>query len=243
MKIEFFSSVIGVADTFPILESKKNLPSWMSDARRDFSEKQNKRDLTITKCPGIVEALTKGFLVTSWHDIDVVSTDNDLNAGSPSEQLNDMLGNPTLQIQSGDGIGKFLPRRPWSNKNILKINTPWHIKSNVKFLMIPVPYTTMFEFESCVGVLDPAISSEINVQGYVNGRGTFTIKAGQPICQLIPLTEEQYDFVVRDMNEEDQIWLKKRTYLNNSGFSLNKSALRAAYGKFIGKFKKCPFAK
>lgn len=244
MKIEFFSSVVGVADSFPILESKKNLPSWMYDARREFADKNNKRELTITRCPGIVEALTKGFIVTAWHDIDVVSGENELNAASPSELLNTILeGNPSLQVQSGDGIGKFLPRRPWSNKNILKINTPWHIKSNVKFLMIPIPYTDMFEYESCIGVLDPAISSEINVQGYVNGRGTFTIRAGQPICQLIPLTEEQYTFVVRDMNEEDEKWLKTRQFLNNSTFILNKSVIKSAYGKFINKFKKCPFAK
>ncbi len=238
MKIEFFSAVDGVAAAHPILESKKSMPNWMYQARQAFQENANKRDLTISRCPGIVETLTKGFVVTAWHDIDVVSEEHTLNAASPSEELNSLLdGNPTLQIQSGDGIGKFLPRRPWSNKNILKINTPWHIKSDVKFLMIPMPYTDFFEFESCIGVLDPSISSEINVQGYVNGRGTFTIKAGQPICQLIPLTENSYDFEVRDQNEEDEKWLKTRKYLNNSTFIMNKSALRNAYNRFLQTFK------
>lgn len=237
MKIEFFSAVKGVSGAFPILESKKSMPQWMHQARQAFSENQNKRDLTITKCPGIVEILTKGYVVTAWHDIDVVSNENTLDCSSPSSQLNDMLGNPTLQIQSGDGIGKFLPRRPWSNKNILKINTPWHIKSDCKFLMIPLPYTDFFEFESCTGVLDPSISSEINVQGYVNGRGTFTIKAGQPLCQLIPLTDENCEVEVRDMNQEDKDWLETRSYLNNSSFSLNKSVLRGAYNRFLRAFK------
>lgn len=234
MKIEFFSAVHGVASAYPIIESKKNMPNWMYDARKEYSQNENKRDLTISRCPGIVEVLTKGFVVTAWHDIDVVSTEHELNAGSPSELLNTLLdGNPTLQIQSGEGIGKFLPRRPWSNKNILKINTPWHIKADTKFLMIPLPYTDIFEFESCIGILDPAISSEINVQGYVNGRGSFTIKAGQPLCQLIPLTQEQYEFVVRDMDDSDEKWLKTRKYLNNSSFIINKNIIRTAYNKFL----------
>lgn len=237
MKIEFFSAVDGLSQTYPIIESKKNMPKWMYTARKAFSEAQDKRDLTITKCPGIVEILTKGFVVTAWHDIDVNSEDQGLTGSTPSEELNTLLGNPVIQVQSGEGIGKFLPRRPWSNKDILKINTPWHIKSDIKFLMIPLPYTEEFEFESCTGILDPSVSSEINVQGYVNGRGKFTIKAGQPLCQLIPLTDDSYDFEVRDANEDDRKWLKTRKYLNNSSFSLNKNILRSAYNRFIQSFR------
>ena len=237
MKIEFFSAVKGVATAFPVLESKKNIPQWMYNARQAYSEQQDKRDLSISKCPGIVEILTKGFVVRAWHDIDVTSEDSGLSGKTPSEELNTLLGNPVIQIQSGEGIGKFLPRRPWSNKDILKINTPWHIKADCKFIMIPLPYTDSFEFESCTGILDPAVSSEINVQGYVNGRGSFTIKAGQPICQLIPLTDEAYEVEVRDMNDEDKNWIETRKYLNNSGFSMNKSLLRSAYNKFLQTFK------
>lgn len=237
MKIEFFSAVRGVAEAFPVLESKKNIPQWMYTARQAYSEQQDKRDLSISKCPGIVEVLTKGFVVRAWHDIDVVSEEHGLSGKTPSEELNTLLGNPVIQIQSGEGIGQFLPRRPWSNKDILKINTPWHIKADCKFLMIPLPYTDAFEFESCTGILDPSVSSEINVQGYVNGRGSFTIKAGQPICQLIPLTDDSYEIEVRDMNDEDKKWIETRKYLNNSGFTMNKSLLRTAYNRFLQTFK------
>jgi hypothetical protein len=101
--------------------------------------------------------------------------------------------------------------------------------------MIPIPYTDQFEIESCIGILDPSISSEINIQGYVNGFGEFTIKAGTPLAQLVPLSNSKYDFVVRDKNEKDTTWLKKRKFLNSISFNLSKAKINQAYQKFFNK--------
>ena len=34
--IEFFSSIEGVAETFPIRLAKEVIPSWVNEARKDF---------------------------------------------------------------------------------------------------------------------------------------------------------------------------------------------------------------
>ena len=44
--------------------------------------------------------------------------------------------------------------------------------------MIPLPYSDEFGFESTIGILDPSISSEINIQAYINGTGVLKIRAG-----------------------------------------------------------------
>ena len=85
-----------------------------------------------------------------------------------------------------------------------------------------------------MGILDPGFSSEINVQGYWNKKiGVHLIKAGTPIAQLIPLTEKSYDYVVRDMNQNDERWIKKRKYLNFFSFQFARNVVKNAYIKHV----------
>jgi hypothetical protein len=183
--------------------------------------------------------MTTGFVVTAWHDTDIESTPDKMTITIPDVGLNELLdkrGN-TTQIQTAQGVAKYIPKRPWSQKSILKINTPWHVLAprGVKFMFIPLPYTDQFEFESTIGILDPGISSEVNVQGYWNvGFGKHTIKAGTPLCQIIPITEKSYSMVCRDANKKDELWLKKRKFLDNFSFVLQRNKLKDAYHKHVG---------
>lgn len=225
--IEFFSIVNGVSETFPIIESKTFFPNWIKQARLEIS------NTNISRCPGIISLFTSGYYVLSSWDIQIVSEKDKITGYCPSMKIEELLGKSPIQVQLSEGIAKYIPKRPWSNPNILKINTPWHIKSKIKFLILPLAYTENMEIESTIGILDPSISSEINVQSYINGFGTFSIKAGQPICQLIPITEEKQNFTVRDATSKDLSWIKKREYLNNLSFIFNKNIVQKAYKKFF----------
>jgi hypothetical protein len=230
-KIEFFSKVQGLTEAYPITTARQTLPSWVNLARADYQ--QNKSDIHIARCPGIIDILTTGFIVHAWHDIEIQADETRVNMSMPSVTLNDVLGKDVMQVQRADSIAKFIPKRPWSNPNILKINTPWQIVApkGVKFFMMPLPYNEHMMFECCQGILDPALSSDINLQGYWNARGSHLIKAGTPLAQLIPITEQQYDHVIRDATEHDLAWLEKRKYFDNIGFILNKSKIVQAYHK------------
>lgn len=232
MKIDFFSTVAGVADTFPIVQAKDKLPNWLHVARQEFKSVEDKRQSTLTRCPGIIDVLTSGFIVTSPYDMEIHSDETGITAYINPE-MEELLGKPPAQTQDGNSLGKYLPKRPWSSKHILKINTPWHIKAECKFIMMPVSYTDEFGFESTTGILDPSVSSEINVQGYINGYGILQIKAGQPLCHLIPITEQMYKYDVRDMTQHDARWISKRKFINNCTFILNKSLIKKAYKKYI----------
>ena len=231
-KIEFFSTIDGVAETFPIIETKRSMPSWVKVAQQEYKNLPT-HGFHIARCPGIIDVMTTGYVVTAWHDIAIKSNPGGLETVVPDVQLENLLEKPVVQVQSGDSVAKHIPKRPWSNKHILKINTPWHIISDCKFIMIPMPYTDQFECESCIGILDPSISSEINIQGYVNGLGEFTIAAGTPLAQLIPMSQQNYKLLVRDMNEKDSNWIKKRKFLNSISFSFNKTKVMNAYKKFF----------
>jgi hypothetical protein len=238
--IEFFSSVDGLTESFPIIKHSKELPKWINLAREDFKQQQES-ELTksqhIFKCPGIFHVFSLGFLVTSWHDFEITCTDRGLNWTIPDKMMNVLLERDVIQLQSGDGIAKYIPKRPWSIPHIIKLNTPWHViaPKNVKFLMLPLPYAEEMDFECCPGILDPGYSSEINIQLYWNKiRGNRVVKAGTPLAYLIPLTEKNYNFVVRDKNEKDEKWLKKRKYLNFFSFVFGRNKVKDSYLKHYG---------
>jgi hypothetical protein len=237
--IEFFSTINGVYDLFPIVDSKECIPDWMYNARKEVSDS---REPNITRCPGIVDIFNTGYIVKSWHDIEVICAADKITVTIPDKQINDLYGSPPIQIQHQDGISKHIPKRPWSQKSIIKINTPWHLMApkGLKFIIIPIPYSEDFVFESSSGILDPSISSEINIQGYWNVPfGKQTLKAGTPIAQIIPLSSEKYNMVCRDATERDMKWVNKRPYFNNFSFLLQRNKIKEAYEKHNE--RKCPF--
>lgn len=229
--IEFFSMIDGVAETFPIKPAQEVIPKWVYNAKADYM-KSDKKDMHIFKCPGIFDMFMTGYVLTNWVDVEIKTNDVGFSVTIPDPTIQEMLGKDIIQSQVHDGVSKFLPKKPWSVKSILKINTPWHVvvPKNVKLLMIPLPYPDTFEFESCTGILDPSISSEINVQGYWNiPNGSHVLKAGTPLCQLIPITEQSLNLIVRDKNKHDEWWLTKRKYLNYFSFIMNRQKLKEAY--------------
>jgi hypothetical protein len=100
----------------------------------------------------------------------------------------------------------------------------------LKFLILPVSYSDSFEFEHVPGILDPGLSSEINLQlrWYVTN-GVHTIKAGTPVAQIIPLSEKTYQMVCRNATAWDNLWVTKRRFLNNFSFSVQRKKLKDAY--------------
>ena len=48
---------------------------------------------------------------------------------------------------------------------------------------------------------------------------------------LVPLTEHDYSYEVRDMNNHDKAWLEKREYFMVFGFKFNKQKLKETFTK------------
>lgn len=237
-KLIFFSTVVGLAETFPIKPAREIVPKWAYVARQDYLKNKEKKEIHIFKCPGIFDTFSSGFILPAWHDLEIETDGIKFRLTIPDNKLNELLEKDTVQEQTWNGnAAKFIPKPPWAVKSILKINTPWHIiaPKGVKLLMIPLPYPDEFNFQSCIGILDPGVSSELNVQGYWTNLtpGKHLIKAGTPLAQIIPISEKTYDYVVRDMIEQDKLWVEKRKYLNYFGFILNRSKIKEAYERIF----------
>jgi hypothetical protein len=236
-KIEFYSDVYGLADAVPIVRPSSELPNWVSLARMDYKQ-QPKNASHIYRCPGIFDLFNYGFIIPAWHDITLTPTTNNFKWEIPDDRLIDLMGSTYVaEAHDSSTIGKHLPRPHWTHPCVLKINTPWNVLApkGVKFLMTAVPYPDSYEFQAVSGILDPAISTSINIQLNWNINASYTIKAGTPLAHLIPLTEKKYDFVVRDKNENDEKWSLKRKYLNGMSYIINRARLKSAYEQQIKK--------
>jgi hypothetical protein len=242
MKIEFFSDVQGLTEAVPIYRADKNLPQWVTKAREDYL-KSDRRLTHIFKCPGIFELYSYGFVVPMWFDA-IIKTENDRFAWIGPEKLKNIRGDDAPELLTNHSYlttAKHLPIRPQSIANIIKIDTPWNIivPKGLKFLAMAYPYPDSCEFEACPGILDPSISSEVNVQLYWNVKNQeHMLKAGTPLMMLIPLTQEKIDFEVRDATERDMLWIKKRNYLSYFKLTMDRSLLKTAYNNFFNKGKR-----
>jgi hypothetical protein len=242
--IDFFSSVPGVAEAHPIVKAKDILPEWVKKCRADYVS--TKPNIHLAKCPGIFDLYNFGYVVPMWCDA-VIETKGDTFRWATQDHIkhlkrvdHPMDNIPVISNHSFGAIAKFLPRRPQSIANIIKVDTPWGVcaPKGVKFLVMPFPYSDFTEFDACPGILDPAISTEINVQMYWNVKDrSYTIKAGTPMQIIVPLTEHNYKFNVRDATEKDELWLRKKNYLAHHKFNIDRHIMRNAYNNFFNKDK------
>ncbi len=240
-KITFFSSVDGVADAFPVDYARNFKFNWVESVRKNYKEvaekNQHKRFNHLARCPGVFDLINTGFIIPMPWDITIETDGDSMHFGwnMPTKDIEDLFDSPVITAHMPNGIAKHLPTRPFSLESIIKLNTPWHVITppDVKFLMIPIPYPDSYEFENVIGMLDTSVSSEVNFQLRWNvTNGIHTIKAGTPMVQLVPLTNEKFELEVRNQTEHDKQWLKKRRYLNNCTYFMKRNLIQSVYHKF-----------
>jgi hypothetical protein len=202
MNIKFYSEIPGMAERSPILEASKHLPKWMHDARKALKDNPPPANHThITKCPGVVNLLTTGFILTTWCDV-VLETDPD-----NLEQFKYKLPNGIpedggwIDSHNMEHVMKFIPRTTQEKMPIIKYCTPWHVHmpDDVKLLILPISYSEHDFFETAPGILDTNLNDQLNVQGWWKKHPARIMPKGTPIAHLIPLTSEPYVATISDL--------------------------------------------
>jgi hypothetical protein len=210
--ISFFSSSKGVADYYPIEPSKDNLPKWLHNARNDFSERlkgvyPSQYVRSVHRCPGIISLMTKGFVIKAWQDFSITTDSNGTYEWGAAVSLNEYSDSKHIRseidIHNYDILLKYLPHKKDSFNMILKLPTPWFVygPKNVKFLLLPVPYSDDDSFFAYPGILDTNYTNNILINLHWNCIDkTHVIRAGTPLVQIIPFEDTQYDYEVKRTN-------------------------------------------
>lgn len=249
-KITFFTTIDGVESVHPVIPAKDYRPNWVQTARDSYvkrkqrAETENERFTHLYRCPGIFDIMSKGYILPMMWDV-IIETNGDGESfgwSVPSGEINNMyVGGNVVDGHMAHLIAEPLPKRPGCLKSLVKFNSPWHIVAppDVKFLIMAIPYPDPEDaiFEQVPGILDPGLSTEINPQGYwkaINGK--HMIKAGTPMLQIIPLTDEDFELEVKCAGPKEISWAKKRNYFFNLAFTFKRNLMKSEYVKhFFGK--------
>jgi len=218
-KIEFFHHELSIVDNFPIIETKDLKLQWVKKVRKDFENRIKGGDdktsgfTHLIRCPGIFDLFKYGYVVPLHKDI-LIRLRKD--GGFEWKYI---TGDVEFGIEpfGVSGFSKsvldLIPTPPWSTDFIVKIDTGWNViaPKGVKFLHVPIAYPDTFEFTAAIGILNPALATQINFPMFWNRTDKETlIKAGTPLGHLIPLSEKKYQMVQRLMNKQDRVWARKQ---------------------------------
>lgn len=230
-KVKFYSSIPGVKETYPIIKSSSHKRKWAESAAHAFKEKT--KDLvnyqnTITgviKCPGIFDLVNTGWILPAWCDFIIETSDDNISWRTPSMlegiTCGEDFNKPPISFISTDQKIMSIPMSEENHFCLVKVNTPWivDIPKGWELLILPVSYSDDTRFESTQGVIQPSSHMEINPQLLWKVKnGIELIKAGTPLCQLIPIKEDQIEFECNDYGLEQRMNQKKMYFKRASTF-------------------------
>lgn len=230
--IRFHSLVPGVNTLYPIIHSSKLNRDWVAEEKQEYHRKKSKcpfgfmnpNNLTvdpihsINKCPAIHGIMNHGFVIRAASDI-YVHTNGDRH--TINFKAVDLVPHAPHVNVHGNDVSKWLldSSKDVTLDQILKINTPWRVTTNnndLVFLVVKTPFVNETRFSPVIGVMDPKIAFEINVQLFWHVlEGDELIKAGTPLCTYIPISRSllnQSNFVCEDANDIDWKVENEMTY-------------------------------
>lgn len=240
--IDCFTSNQMVYEHFPIAHAREYIPDWYKkiDATYPVNNPNTTRKsaATVKRCPGISSLFNEGFILPLWSDLTFEFSPIETNFEFKWEYA---VSDPSWRVEVHDAqqyTGLF--------KNQFfqtKLNVPWLIKENtgIKFAFIEPTYTMANPNVVTVipGVINFKYQNFINVNMLTEisnpMQKRIEFEAGEPLAQIIPLTEDDVELKIHKVSKEEYQTLDEST-----------SAYKW-YGTYFNRKKKaersCPFNK
>lgn len=202
--IRFYSIDPGVVELFPIIPS--------SQIKRKFASMTVSEGTPSPKsCPGIRKIVSVGWVVTAPADFIIKPTPDgyrfdwlepwQFGTGAPT-----LRGTSYISDHGPDQTEVLLDDSNNMLKSIVKVQTPWRVETSddIVLLQIPVTYANEHRFYSATGILDPKYAYNVNVQLFWREtKEEILVRAGTPLCQLIPISRKHLAYNAYDVKIED----------------------------------------
>lgn len=188
--IDAFTDNASVFNYHPIEKATKFIPSWWKSL--PTSVERPYRDMmmdepTIKKCAGFTSLFKEGFILPSWTDIQIKTTDN-----SYTFKVALSFIEPALQHhetwQYGETFNDYIH---------LKIISPWFLKckESVEFACVQPSWNLVnhwSDIQILPGVIDFKYQTSVNVNMFLaKNREKIFINAGTPLYHILPLTDKE----------------------------------------------------
>lgn len=204
-----------IAKEYAPYPALSKLPEWyqaMSNRVPGIAKtKPIKSDgFTVKRCTPVYDALTAGYIVTTWTDVYVSRTDEGLYFEWASAEPIDFhpaaqaIGYP--EVKTGDGVPKWMS--PWS------ISTP----PGYSCLIVPPMHNPNGIFTCLPAIVDTDTYNEPINFPFVLLKSDYEglISAGTPIAQVIPFRREDWESSVDlDISHGEELSARSNTYLRS----------------------------
>jgi hypothetical protein len=198
--ITFFTEVIGLKESSPIVLSKHSFPDWYKNIKikntSDFSTS------TIKKCPGFIDFTKYGYVVNMWCDFYLrIYNENGQKKyewKTPDESFR-------FETHSNEQFTDFIPEHA-KNKTImiLKAICPWNVITDKGYSLYQFPMYYHYNdlFEVLPGVIHSDVYHNINQQMCIYKEGEFIIKKGTPLAMYVPFKRTDYNLTMKMEDNE-----------------------------------------
>jgi hypothetical protein len=193
---------------------------------------------TVRMCNGITDLFSNGFILPSWEKFSIEITEHgeQFSHSNTAQATNTTIYHHHDRIQYGFELFKN-----WTHAKLL---SPWLMeeKSGIKFTWNMCDYhrTDIADvFKVLPAVIDYKYQIQTHVNCFIKNGNIITIEAGDPLVQMIPLTEKKVKLHHHLLSTED--WIKKQqtvmvqtTYHNHRKLNLpdaHKSKCPFGFGK------------
>jgi len=222
--IEFFTAEWPARKYYPIRPARECLPPHWKDMPSAIPLRDWKMD-SPKKCPGIIDWMTAGYILSAWSDIDVIQD----KPGGPKAWLHN-----GREHSSEHPPGQCLNLLDHKSHHLGTIKLPdvWMIKTSPgwSIMLQPLWYWKDQPWEQMPGIMHTDFHScEVNMNMVLKTKENFTIAAGTPLCQIIPFKREDVHGVSRAMRMEDA----KRHQIMNKMFEWTKNGFSKFYRQKI----------
>ena len=190
------------AHKFVPLEWKQLPPMVDVKSLQDPRSKESIPIPTAKRCVGMVNLFTAGFVLPSWTDFKIEMMKDGLFF--KHDPMGGLDANPHPPFMYWEELYKGYQH--------VKISSPWLIKekTGVKFTWNQCTYHNTerhANYHALSGILDFKAQHNTHVNIFVKKGTTLTVSAGDPLIQLIPLTERDVELKhhVVDASEYEKI--------------------------------------
>lgn len=237
--IRFYTLEPAVRDLFPIVRASAIKRKFLEDIQPGDTPET----LSSKNCPGIKKLVSTGWIVTAPADF-VIQTNGDGVFFEWAESYRFTKVTPGMDAyisgHTRSQVEPLLDDPDTTLKQVVKVETPWRVEASddIVFLQMPVSYNNESRFQSATGILDPKYAHLINVQLFwkeLNGKTL--IRAGTPLCQLIPIARKSlsiagYDVIIDDATQSDIEKEKDFNYASNCAI-MSKDSLSSRLSRTI----------
>lgn len=229
--VDCFTTNVHAFELFPIDNSLEFIPEWWTHAPKEYKVRDLFPSSTIKRCPAIINQYKYGIIIPLWSDLAVSSK------GGTNWEIK--FSDPKTNMEQHDA-GQWSAYADPTKFTHIKLKSPWALKTKDEiYWTYSKPVWNFPAGDKLIvapGVLEFKHQHSTHVNLFIPTSDAFSqvFTAGQPISQMIPLSDKEV-VVHRHLIDEAEY---DRQFENRFNHSFTRGYTRT---KKIKKAKKCPF--